>query len=123
MTTPILSDLTTQQLVDNFLALAIARGEAIMGFENAKANRLYWRIDAIKKELRTREGDQRRLVSTFYSHRDPQVRLEAAMATLAIFPEQARAVLQLIMDRSEFPQAGDAGFTLLCLDRGEFKPE
>jgi hypothetical protein len=49
--------------------------------------------------------------------------MEAAMATLAVFPAQAREVLRLICDRNEFPHAGEAGLTLLYLDRGEFKPE
>ncbi|MGM4892623.1 DUF2019 domain-containing protein [Tardiphaga sp. 538_B7_N1_4] len=122
MTTKDLKSVPTEQLADDFLALAIAKGEAIMGDQTAQANRLYWRIDAVRKELKAREGDQRRFLARFYSHRDPQVRMEAAMATLAIFPEQAREVLQSIRDRKEFPHAGEAGLTLLYLDRGEFKP-
>jgi hypothetical protein len=45
------------------------------------------------------------------------------MATLVVFPEEARAALQMIIDRDEFPQAGNAGFTLLYLSDGRFTPD
>ena len=45
------------------------------------------------------------------------------MATLVIFPDDARATLQEIIDRREFPQAADAGQTLLYLKDGRFFPE
>lgn len=114
--------MTISELVEKFTELAIAKGKAIMGDENAKANRIYWQIDAVKKELKAREGDQRRMLTVLYRHRDPSVRLEAAGATLAIFPEDAQNVLQFICDNKEFPFAGDAGFTLLNFKSGFYKP-
>jgi hypothetical protein len=117
-----LSKSSTQQLVNSFTDLAVAKGAAIMGDRNAEASRLYWRIDALKNELRSRDGDHRRALAALYAHPDPQVRMEAGLATLAIFPEQARLALQLIRDRKEFPYAGEAGLTLLSLDEGRFKP-
>jgi hypothetical protein len=115
--------MTVQELVEQFLALSLAKGTAIMRGEIAKANRLYGKIDAIKKELRSREGDQRRALRILYDHPNPQVRLEAANATLVALPDEARAALQMICDRHEFPQAGDAGFTLLYLSDGRYVPE
>lgn len=112
-----------QELVEQFEALSLAKGAAIMGSQIAKANRLYWQIDALKKELKSRDGDQRRALHALYSHPNPQVRLEAADATLAVLPAEARAALQMIIDRHEFPQAGDAGFTLLYLSDGRYVPE
>ena len=114
--------MTAAQLAERFLALALAKGDAIMGGENAKASRIYWKIDAILNELKVREGDQRRMLIEFYQHRDPSVRLEAAEATLAICPEAAKQVLQLICDRKEFPFAGDAGLTLMYVKDGRYKP-
>ena len=122
MTVKQLDRMTTDQLAERFLALALAKGDAIMGDENAKANRIYWKIDAILKELKARAGDQRRVLAALYDHRDPSVRLEAATATLAIFPETARKVLQWICDRKEFPFAGDAGSKLDSLRTGFYKP-
>lgn len=66
-----LANLTTSQLTEKFVSLAIAKGQAIMGDENAKASRIYWQIDAIENELRSRDGDQRRVLSAFFQHPDP----------------------------------------------------
>jgi hypothetical protein len=123
MKTSDLSQQTVSQLVDRFVALSLAKGEALVEGEIAKVNRLYWKIDALRKELKSRDGDQRRALHALYKHPNPQVRLEAANATLAILPAEARAALQMIIDRHEFPQAGDAGFTLLYLSDGRYVPE
>ena len=114
---------TTPQLVEQFRMLAIAKGEANVGRQTARFTRLYWKLEAIEKELRSREDDQRRALVPLYDHPNPQVRLDAAMATLVVFPDEARAALQMIIDRNEFPQAGDAGFTLLYLSDGRFTPQ
>ncbi|CAN5416134.1 hypothetical protein BH11PSE4_BH11PSE4_25540 [soil metagenome] len=114
---------TIPQLVEQFRALALAKSEAIATERATRYNRLYWKLDAVEKELRSRKGDQRRALALLYDHPNPQVRLDAAIATLVVFPDQARAALQMIIDRDEFPQAGNAGFTLLYLKEGRFVPE
>jgi hypothetical protein len=43
-------------------------------------------------------------------------------ATLAVAPETARRALEGLAASREFPQAGDAGMSLINLDRGIFKP-
>lgn len=117
-----LNKMTSQELVARFTALSVAKGTAVMGDEIAKASRLYWQIDAVREELRSREGDQRRLLAPLFRHRDPSVRLNAATSTLAIFPSEARQVLQLICVQKEFPFAGEAGMRLWNLESGVFKP-
>ena len=114
---------SVSQLVAQFQALALAKSDAIATGQNAKYSRLYWRLDAVEKELRSREGDQRRALIELYSHPNPQVRLDAAMATLVVFPNEARAALQMIIDRREFPQAADARQTLLYMSDGRYTPE
>jgi Domain of unknown function (DUF2019) len=118
-----LSNLTVPELVEQFRILALAKSDAIGTGQSAKFSRLYWKLDAIKKELKARRGDQRRALAALYDHRNPQVRFDAAMATLVVFPDEARAALQMIIDRQEFPQAGEAGFTLGDLGAGRFTPE
>jgi hypothetical protein len=93
-----------------------------MGDEIAKASKLYWKIDAILKVLKSRPGDDRRLLIQLHQHPDPSVRLESATATLAIDPAASRQVLQEICNRREFPFAGYAGMRLRNLDTGVFKP-
>jgi len=123
MTTGDIASRTVPQLVDQFRILALAKSEAIDTGQTTKYKRLYRKLDAVGKELRARDGDQRRALAQLYDDPNPQVRLDAAMATLVVFPERARATLQMIIDRDEFPQAGDAGFTLLYLKEGRFIPE
>jgi Domain of unknown function (DUF2019) len=57
-----------------------------------------------------------------YDFPNLQVRLKAAIATLAIAADAARHVIQTIADSRHYPQAADAGMTLVNLDRGIFKP-
>jgi hypothetical protein len=38
-----------------------------------------------------------------------------------VAPERARRMLEIIAESREYPQAGDAGMTIDCLDRGIFK--
>jgi hypothetical protein len=79
-------------------------------------------MDAIEEELKVRPGDQRRALIPLYNHPNVQVRLKSAIATLALAPDAARRQIQDIADSRDYPQAGDAGMTLDCLDRGIFRP-
>jgi hypothetical protein len=117
-----LQDLSIVQLVSTFEQIALAQDKALLMDEIAKYNRLYGEMDALKHELRNRTGDQRRALMSLYDHPNAQVRLKAAVATLAISYEPARKVLQAIVDSGEQPQALHAGMTLRNLDDGVFKP-
>ena len=101
----------------------LAKNEALETDQDARYKRLYWKLDAVQQELRARAGDQRRALAELYDHPNPQVRLDAAMATLVVLPDRARAAPRMIIDRDEFPQAADAGFTLDDLDEGRFAPQ
>ncbi len=68
------------------------------------------------------ERNERHLLTKLYTHPDSHVRFQAAMATLVVFPEQARAVLERIADRNEWPSDGDARGILRSLDQGTFVP-
>jgi hypothetical protein len=117
-----LRDMSVDQLVERFTAIALEQDEALLNDDIAKFNRLFDLMEAVKEELKARDSDQRRALIPLYNHRNAQVRLKAAKATLAVAPEAARQVLQSISDRAEFPQALDAGMTIKALDRGIFKP-
>ena len=51
---------TVQQLVAEFLAIALAQYEAIEMDEHAKFNRLYAKMEDVRQELKIRAGDQRK---------------------------------------------------------------
>lgn len=116
-----LNQLATKRLLQRYAENGVEQDEAIFNDENQKFKRLYWEMDAIEKELALR--DQRRLLMQFYDHRNLQVRLNAAKATLAIAPAEARHQLEAIRSSKIYLQAADAGMSLWNLDRGVFKPE
>ncbi len=117
-----LSELSVDQLVQLFSDLSVQQDMALLSNTQREVNRLFWRIDAVEEELKSRPGDQRRALLALYGHRNMQVRLKAARATLAIVPPIARAQLEAIEASGWQPQAGDAGMSILNLDRGIYKP-
>lgn len=117
-----LKALSVEQLAQRFVDLALEQDEAVLGFEIARGNRLFWRIEAVTQELKTRPGDQRHALLFLFDHPNPQVRLKAAKATLAIAPAAARQVLEVIAETCYGPQKLDAGMSLSNLDAGIFKP-
>lgn len=118
-----LHDLTVAELVEHFAALGVEQDKAELLDDNAKFTRLYWQMDAIDNELKSRPGDQRRALLTLYDYPNMQVRLAATKATLAVAPQAARQMLQSIANSRWYPQAGDAGMCLVNLDRGIFVPK
>ncbi|MGB6536801.1 MAG: DUF2019 domain-containing protein [Xanthobacteraceae bacterium] len=123
MTGADLKAMTVAQLVDDFAEMGVKQNEALLWDELSEFNSLYWQIDPIREELKSRPGDQRRALLALFNHPDMQVRLNAAKSTLAIAPDQARAMLERIKERRRGPQAGDAGMCLWNLDGGVFVPK
>ncbi|MEX1083796.1 MAG: DUF2019 domain-containing protein [Xanthobacteraceae bacterium] len=117
-----LHKMTGEQLVDRFAALALAQDEALLMDEIAKVNRLYDQLEAVEAELKSRPGDQRRILLALYEHPNAQVRVKAIKATLAVVPEQARPALKALADSKDFPQAGEAGMCIYALEEGIYKP-
>ncbi len=122
MTPSKLKSLTSAELKQLFENLCIAQYDALEGNEIASFNRRFDRILAIENELKSRPGDQRRILMTLFGHPNMQVRLTAARANLAVDYIAARRELQAIVDEQWFPQAGEAGMTLWNLDRGFYHP-
>ena len=117
-----LAKLAVVRLVQDFERLALQQDQALLFGDRAKVNALYWKIDAIVKELKSRSGDQRKALTPFLQHQNAQVRRKAAAATLAVAPREARQTLEDIVRNKIFPQALDAGMTLNRLDDGSYKP-
>ena len=119
---PRLSDLSIEELVEKFTEITLAQDDAIMRDENAKFNRLFKQMVDVEDELRSRDGDQRRTLMELYDPPNPQVRLAAINATLAVAPKRARRMLKILADSGAHPQAGDAGMALWALEKGISKP-
>lgn len=105
-----------------FVELALKQDNALFDNDTPKVTRLFWRIEEVKNELKSRPGDQRRALIALFDHPNPQVRLKAAKATLALTPEAARGVLESLAKTCLGPQQLDAGMCLWRLDEGAFKP-
>jgi Domain of unknown function (DUF2019) len=116
-----LKALSVEQLTERFVGFALGQHEAELHGEIAKYNRLYDAIVAVKDELKSRPGDQRRALVPLFVHPNAQVRLVAAQWAMIVAPVPARQVLQDLSDRNIYPQAADARLPLRQLDRGESK--
>lgn len=117
-----LKDMTANQLVERFMELALDQDEALLREEIATVNQIYDRLKDVEAELKRRAGDQRRALLRLYHHPNPQVRVKAVKATLAVEPKAARQMLKAIAESREYPQAGEAGMSIRALERGIFKP-
>jgi hypothetical protein len=115
-------DMTVDQLVERFTAIAVDQDRALLRNEYAKFNRLFGQMEEVKRELKARDGDQRQALLRLYDHPNAQVRLKAVKATLAVAPERARRMLEIIAESREYPQAGEAGMSIDNLEPGIFKP-
>lgn len=122
MTPSKIKSLTAEELKHLFEQLCIQQYDAIEDNAIASYNKRYDQILAIENELKSRPGDQRRVLMSLFGHSNIQVRLTAAYANLAIDYIAARRELQAIVDEQWFPQSGDAGMTLWNLDRGVYRP-
>lgn len=122
MKRPNLVEMSQSRLVDRFVDICLAQGEALLEDDLKKFSRLFEQMRAIVEELKARPGDQRRALLSLYEHPNLQVRLKAAKNTLAVAPDAAREVLRTIVDSGEYPQAMEAGMSLWNLKRGTFKP-
>lgn len=118
-----LNSLPNADIVHRFEQLCIEQYDAMERDENARVNRLIWRVHALEMELKSRAGDQRRLLISLFGHPNMQVRLSAARANLAVDYLAARRELQDIVDGQWQPQAMDAGITLHNIDTGFYRPQ
>lgn len=117
-----LQSMSVNALVARFTDIALAQDKALLRGEIAKFNRLFDRMEEVKAELRDRAGDQRRALLPLYDHPNPQVRLKAIKATLAVAPDVAVPALRALAESREYPQSGDAGMSIWALEEGIFKP-
>ena len=122
MTDQKLKEMSVGELVERFLAIAIDQDKAIFDENNSRFNALYKQMQSVRDELRARPGDQRSALRALLDHPNVQVRLKAAITTLALAPDISERVLCQIADSKRLPQAADAGLILDGLRDGSFVP-
>ncbi|MBI5130386.1 MAG: DUF2019 domain-containing protein [Rhodopseudomonas palustris] len=117
-----LEAMSTDELVQRFAEIGVAQDHALLGGRLREFNRLFDKMAEVSQELKRREGDQRRALLALFSYPNMQVRLKAAIHALAVAPVEARRQIEEIAASQWYPQAGDAGMSLVNLDNGIFKP-
>jgi hypothetical protein len=117
-----LSDLSIENLVQQFAEIGVAQYKALDADDMPKYNRLFRKLMDIEGELKSRPGDQRTAVVALYGYPNMQVRLNAAKATLAVAPESARQVVETIAASTWAPQCYDARMCLWMIDEGKLIP-
>ena len=115
-----LRTMSVDQLVERFTEICLAQDDALHNERPAQYNRLYDRTIEVTDELRARGPEARLALVNLFDHPNAQVRLRAAAQSLAVVPERARRVLEVMQQAKEFPQAGSAGMILWSLDDGTF---
>src|ERR1700704_859698 len=100
MKTPQLRNVPLRKLYERFIFASVDQHKSLVAGDHTSYNRLFEEVVAIEKELKRRGEDERRALVSLFSDPSAQVRLNAAIATLALEPEAARQALQLISDRN-----------------------
>lgn len=112
------SNLDDAELVRLYEKYALVMDRYTLDNDAQRYNRIFTYYAAIRKELKNRPGDHRRLLLPFLNHPNIGVRLLTAKTVFALVPEQARALIEQIASSRYYPYAGEAGMTLFALDRG-----
>jgi len=117
-----LNQKSTADLVKIFAEYSAQQYDHMLIAEVKQVNRYYHMLKAIELELKSRIGDQRRALVLLYDNPNPNVRVKAAKATLAIAPAAARQVLEVVAETCYGPEKLEAGMSLTNLDRGIYQP-
>lgn len=122
MTVSDLEGLSASDLVERFKEIALEQFEALLDSDVKEFNRLFQQMKIVSDELKARPGDQRTALLALYQHYNAQVRLKAAIHTLAVAPGEAVKKLEALSNSGEFPQTADARSILRSFKDGTFKP-
>jgi hypothetical protein len=117
-----MENMSIEELIGSFETLCLEQYKADMTFDMPRYNKAFNDMIAVSDELRGRSGDQRRDLATLYTHPNEQVRLKAAIHTLAVLPDEAQAILQKLIDDRIHPQAADAIGILRAFREGTYIP-
>ena len=123
MKKPSLQSQSVAELIAAYERIGIEQYDAIEDDKISLYNKIYKLQRDIMNELISRGFDARAQITKFLDHPNIQVRVHAAIDSLVVAPEAARAVLEEIWLSRIGPQCIDAGFIIRGLDDGSFIPE
>ncbi|WP_332119352.1 DUF2019 domain-containing protein [Azorhizobium caulinodans] len=111
----------TEDLVLYFVDRSMEMKRADDNMDDNAYNTADKKVRDIESELKQRPGDGRHALLPLLAHPNIQVRLNAALATLALSPE-AEAALRGIAPLGSSSQPFTARRMLAALERGTYKP-
>jgi hypothetical protein len=117
-----LESLRTAELVKVFADLAVEMEKANIEARTARYKALFEQQMRVERELKGRDGDQRKALLVLYDYPNMEVRFLAAQATRSVAPVEARRALRRI-HQSKWPQSGPAGMSLWAWDEGIWTPD
>jgi hypothetical protein len=112
-----------RHLVERFTEICLAQYDAKYVIDVRKYNRLFPQMLRVREELKAMPGDQRSALLPLLSHANVQVRLMAAHALLALYPDRARHTLEDIRVSDIDPQNSEAASAIDRLDEGSYVPK
>jgi hypothetical protein len=118
-----LADMTVSELVARFAEIGVAQDQADLCDGNEEYNVLYGQMADVSGELKSRGNDERRSLMQLYGHKSIQVRLKAAIHTLALNPVQAKQIIREISTWKWCWQCLPAGMLLRSMEEGRYKPD
>jgi hypothetical protein len=114
--------LSIEQLVRIYEGVSVEEFDALELGDMPLVRKLFDKLESIDREIRARGVEARRKMLPLPNHRNPQVRINAAKALLAIAPQEARSTLELLASRGPSIQRLDARMCIRHLEEGVFKP-
>ena len=114
--------LSIEQLVGIYEGVSVEEFDALELGDMPSVRKLFSKLKSVDQEIRARGIEARRKMLPLLNHRNPQVRINAAKALLAIAPQEARSALELLAFRGPSIQRLDARMCIRHLEEGVFKP-
>ena len=99
-------------LVAKFESACLQQDDTFISGDTEAHNKLYKVIDKISRELARRPSDGRRSLLALLTHKNPNVRLQAALFAYPVAPAQAKACLRAIASARLPDQSLAAGMAL-----------
>lgn len=112
----------SSRLIEEFIDVLVKQEKVAAEDKIALYNRYFAIKNAIVNELKSRPGDERRLLVPLLTHNSYAVRYFAAVATLTIAPQEAIQTLEVLAYSLQYPYGYNAISTLNSLKSGVFVP-
>jgi hypothetical protein len=117
-----LTKISEHDLVAQFRRCAYQTFLMLLDSNIRQVTKLYWEMDAVKKELKSRTPNARMALAALLDDPNYRVQYEAAIRVVAVDRAKAIETLKRIDESEHMPEAAEARGTLRDLANGSFNP-